>query len=797
MPSGTMLPKDRPVLILMDEIISYVSTYRGKGYGGKLYNFLDCLGETARGERNVSVVVSVPASELEYTADDTADEARFKKMLDRVGKPIMMSADREMAEIIRRRLFDWGGMPDEGRRTAAAFAEWAVDNASELAGFNRDNALELFLSCYPFHPSVLSVFERKWQSLHRFQRTRGVLRMLALWVAHNYQDEHRKNTREPLITLGLAPLVDPTFRAAMFEQLGNDSLEVPVTTDIAGKADAHGTRLDKEADEAIRKAQLHRKVATTIFFESDGGMSQAHAEATLSEIKTGVGGPDVNSVDVDNVLEGMAGSCFYLNWERNRYRFGLSPNLNQILITRRGAVTPKAIEERVKKDTEAMFGKGTKELLRRPFPTKSTDIEDRPVFTLAYLSLDYPASDPATLTLVESIIRNSGSTGRTFKSALIFVAPDQSQKVLDAARNVIAWEDIDDDEETKQRIEGPQKDVLTRNLRNAKGDLRDALWRSYRHLYYLQKDNTVEHVDMPETNSSAAENIVALILGELYTRDILAKDGVGPTKIVKYWPPALVEWSTKGVRDAFYSSPQFYRLLNPDMVKRAICAGVSDGTIAYVTKNEAGNLKIVKMKETLIDTDVDISEDFFILKAADAEKLLDPPKLARLCIRPERVAIKVGEQASFAVSGVDQYGQSFAVGTVALTPAGGTISPEGLFTAGATGGQYNLRAEAEGVEAFAEVRIRTEAEHREEEEEKEKEREQESGQRFLRWRGRIPAQKWTKFYMNILTKFVSSPDLKIDVSFEVPVVGDQGQTKAEEARAGLKELGLDDSSLTT
>ena len=40
-------------------------------------------------------------------------------------------------------------------------------------------------AAYPFHPSVLSVFQRKWQSLPRFQRTRGVLRLLALWVAHD------------------------------------------------------------------------------------------------------------------------------------------------------------------------------------------------------------------------------------------------------------------------------------------------------------------------------------------------------------------------------------------------------------------------------------------------------------------------------------------------------------------------------------------------------------------------------------------------------------------------------------
>src|SRR5439155_19737019 len=72
-----MLPKDRPVVILMDEVISYASTYRSKGYGDRLYNFLDCLAETARGEKNVAVVVSIPASDLEYTAPDEADEARF------------------------------------------------------------------------------------------------------------------------------------------------------------------------------------------------------------------------------------------------------------------------------------------------------------------------------------------------------------------------------------------------------------------------------------------------------------------------------------------------------------------------------------------------------------------------------------------------------------------------------------------------------------------------------------------------------------------------------------------------
>jgi predicted AAA+ superfamily ATPase len=117
-----MLPKGRPSLILMDELLNYVSRNRKTGLSTQLYDFLHNLSETARGENNVVLAVSIPASELEMTAEDQADYTRFKKMLDRLGKAIVMSAEAETSEIIRRRLFDWGGIPDEGRKVAAEYA---------------------------------------------------------------------------------------------------------------------------------------------------------------------------------------------------------------------------------------------------------------------------------------------------------------------------------------------------------------------------------------------------------------------------------------------------------------------------------------------------------------------------------------------------------------------------------------------------------------------------------------------------------------------------------------------------
>ncbi|MCH8840527.1 MAG: DUF499 domain-containing protein, partial [Planctomycetes bacterium] len=441
------------------------------------FAFLQSLCEESRAHKNVVLCASIPFSQdLEMSPEDVRDFQSLKKLLDRLGKAIMMSADTEMAEIIRRRLFEWDLFDVEAEKVVSAYTDWAIEHAQELSGIDPDTAHETFRACYPFHPSVLSVFERKWQSLPRFQRTRGILRLLALWVAHAYQEQHRKAMREPLITLGSAPLENPIFRSALFEQLGSDELEIPVTTDIVGKKDAHAMRLDREASDAIKKASLHRKVALAIFFESNGGVvGESKAEAALPEIRAAVGNPDLNLVDVDNVLEGLVGTCYYLNWDRNRYRFGLSPNLNQILVTRRGAVQPKEIAERIKKETQELFNRGTKALDRRFFPERSKDVPNRPVLTLLVIGLEHPVGKKATDQLMESIVRDCGNSGRTYKSALLFAVPDFSDAIHDATRDVLAWEAIEDDTDTRKQLDESQERLLKRNFGRAKSDLKEAI----------------------------------------------------------------------------------------------------------------------------------------------------------------------------------------------------------------------------------------------------------------------------------------------------------------------------------
>ncbi|RXM22200.1 DUF499 domain-containing protein, partial [Citrobacter sp. AAK_AS5] len=93
-------------------------------------------------------------------------------------KAMVMAAEAETSEIIRRRLFEWGGLPKEANETAEQFGEWMRANKQHLPSwFPTESARQAIADTYPFHPSVLSVFERKWRALPRFQQTRGVLRL--------------------------------------------------------------------------------------------------------------------------------------------------------------------------------------------------------------------------------------------------------------------------------------------------------------------------------------------------------------------------------------------------------------------------------------------------------------------------------------------------------------------------------------------------------------------------------------------------------------------------------------------
>lgn len=729
------LPKDKPALILLDELLNYLNRERNRktGLGGQLYSFVQNLSEEARAQDRVVLAVSLPSVVDEMTPEDEADFQRFEKLLDRLGKAMIMSAEAETSEIIRRRLFEWGGLPDDGKKTAAEYAGWVQANRTQVPSwFPVDHAQEAFAATYPFHPTLLSVFERKWQALPRFQQTRGILRLLALWVANAYPAGFKGAHKDPLIGMGTAPLEDPLFRSAIFEQLGGARLEGAVTTDICGKKDSHAVRLDKEAVETIRKARLHQKVATTIFFESNGG--QAKTEATLTEIRLAVAEPDLDIGNVETALEALTTTCYYLSAEKTRYRFSLSPNLNKLLADRRASIHSPRVEERVRAEVQKVFAEPKGLVDRIYFPDKSGQIPDAARLTIVVLAPDQAATDKATRSFVDAATKEHGASARSFKSALVWAVPEGSDSLRDDARKVLAWEDIAD-EEAELRLDEGQKRQLAESVKKAQRDIKETVWRTYKNVMLLGKDGEWKTVDLGLVHSSAAPSISQLILERLSQAGDIEAKGVSANFLVRNWPPAFKEWSIKSVRDAFFASPQFPRLLDPESIKDTIARGVENGMLAYVGKKADGSYAPFHWNSSLSFLDVEISEDVFIIQSAVAEAYkasqASPPPAA----------------------------------------SGGTVAP-GIpvtmpFPPGDGGGADP------GPSVVDDPGL--------------------AGLPRLVWSGEVPHQKWMNFYTKVLSKFAASSGLTLTIRVEVAPADGVSAQKAQETKVALRELGLKDS----
>jgi len=242
------------------------------------------------------------------------------------------------------------------------------------------------------------------------------------------------------------------------------------------------------------------------------------------------------------------------------------------------------------------------------------------------------------------------------------------------------------------------------------------------------------------------------------------------------------------VRDAFFASPLFPRLLNPDAVKNTIARGVESGLLAYVGKISSGEYQPLHFGGNLNAQDVEISEDMFIVSRETAEsykKLAEkPPILTSLIISPTNVQVQPGKKQAFVFKGLDQHGQNISTGAIEWNASGGTIDQDGVFSAAQDEGSFVVSGTVGSIRGSASVIIAKEG----------------SAPTailkptptpgVLRWTGEIPPQKWMNFYTKVLSKFASGQGLKLLLEFEVAPEGGISSQKVEETKVALAELGL-------
>ena len=337
--------------------------------------------------------------------------------------------------------------------------------------------------------------------------------------------------------------------------------------------------------------------------------------------------------------------------------------------------------------------------------------------------------EKAATSLIDQFTKECGTSARTFKSALIWVTADSGQAMREEARKLLAWQAIAD-EAGDLKLDESQKRQLDENIQKAKRDLKEAVWRSFKHVFLLGKDNSMRQVDLGLVHSSAADSPISNILNRLTSDGDLDK-GISVRLLVKNWSGAFTEWPTKAVRDAVYASPQFPRILKgTEAVQDTIAKGVSSGEIAYVSKTGDGKYSPFIYGTGLQASEVEISDDVFIIRKDTAEAYM-------ASIGKNDLPTPTGETGEPSPSPEPPDKET-------------SIGPER--DSGTT--QLDFYPSIE-------------------------------------WTGEVPPQKWMNFYTKVVSRFATGRGVRLTITLEAAPEGGISKQKLEETKSALRELGLD------
>ena len=465
-------------LVLIDEALRYVSRGRAivvheTSLGAQALNFFEALTIAVAESPKTALVVTLPASLLEMAKEDEQDFKRLKHLFQRVERTRRLAEGDEIYEIVRRRLFEDLGDTEEHTRTANAYFDYYKDHRDSFAETVTTPAyLQKLKKAYPFHPEFLDILNERWSSIPQFQRTRGVLRMLALLIGELY-----KTDSTSLIQIASAKLSVRDFRSEVLEQLDARQFDAVIESDISGTG-ARAARIDEQGNLTYQREHIAEGVANAIFFYSFGGTGGEPA-ASLPNMRLAVLRPGLEPAfiaDAIQLLRKPISGLFYLDVEGERYRFTVTPNLNMILAEREAAVNNDDVEKLVLEAIQKQIGNRFKTV---PPPEEPRDVADQPQLTLVILGPDDTIGKntrASTEDKVLSIVKG-GTTYRTNRNCLIFVAPDETHTIRQATRTVIALRDIERLYARTNRLSQIQKTQLEDMMDDAEKALRNLFGR--------------------------------------------------------------------------------------------------------------------------------------------------------------------------------------------------------------------------------------------------------------------------------------------------------------------------------
>jgi predicted AAA+ superfamily ATPase len=482
----TLLSRYAPCVILIDEMVAYVRQFEeGKSLTGGSFDsnlsFVQALTEALKAVPNAVLLASLPESDKEAGGQRgvkaLAALSHHFGRIQALWKPV---GTEEAFEIVRRRLFASIGDKLAAESVCRAFADYYTANSEDFPHETQESRyFDRLMHAYPIHPEVFDRLYQDWSSLDNFQRTRGVLKLMAKVIHRLWKD----NDKDPLIMPGSFPLQDADTRNEVIYYLPQ-GWDPVVERDVDGER-AETTEIENR-DTRLGAVQACRRSARTIFLGSaPSTANQMVRGLELERVVLGSAQPGQQVGIYKDALRRLSDRLHYLNSGNNRFWFDTRPNLRREMEERKRRFQDKedvfpAIRERVQRSfASGVFG-GIHVF------TASGDVPDDWQLRLVVLPPDAAFTRSGQSLAIEratEILKNRGDQPRFKQNRLIFVAADYDSvsRLKDQVRSTLAWQSIVGDiKEMKLNLDQFQSRQASKSLEDSNEALRRMIRETYK-----------------------------------------------------------------------------------------------------------------------------------------------------------------------------------------------------------------------------------------------------------------------------------------------------------------------------
>jgi len=586
-----------PCLILIDEWVAYARQLHDQSdlpAGGfeTQFTFAQVLTESAKLAGNCLLVISLPASDTQGSPHTQADDVevggirgrealdRLRNVVGRVESSWRPATAEEGFEIVRRRLFEPLIDSDSFKQrdvTARGFADLYRSQSAEFPPESRDSNYEKRIqAAYPIHPEIFDQLYGGWSTLVKFQRTRGVLRLMAA-VIHCLWEKGDKN---PLIMPSTIPIDDSRVQFELTRYLSDNWVPI-IEKDVDG---SNSIPLRIDADQPnLGKLHATRRVARTIYLGSAPTSNAAHRGIEDRHVKLGCVMPGESPAIFGDALRRLSSSATYLYQDGPRFWYATQPTVTKLaedraeLLKRDADRIYEALENRLRADLR----KGGDFAGIHPLPKTGADIPDTTETRLVVLSIDHTYSkEPGNTAEVSanSIFESRGNAPRLYRNTLVFLAADKVrlQDFDESLRKYLAWESILADRLTLNLDPHQVKQAETQ-LRTADATVNARLPEVYQWLLVPVQANPQTPISWQAIRLTGSDPLAMRASKKLRSEELLITI-LGSTILRKHLDDVPL-WrgdnvAVKQLVEDFARYPYLPRLTGPDVLIQAIRDGV-------------------------------------------------------------------------------------------------------------------------------------------------------------------------------------------------------------------------------